>query len=79
MAKTSLGSTCRHKAADCAVETPERRAVPQVIGRRADVALDKEWNQIVAIGAPGSIDAEALTAQFESCFSGNGNQITLPA
>ena len=59
--------------------------VPRIAGRRTDVALNEEWNgraprtQIVAIGASGSIDTEALTAQFESCLSGNGNQITLPA
>jgi len=54
---------------------PERRTVLQVVGRRADVALGEAWGetmpstQIVAIGAPGSIDPEALTAQFNACIS----------
>jgi len=54
---------------------PERRVVLQVVGRRADMTLGEEWGgqspstQIVAIGAPGSIDPQALTAQFEACIS----------
>jgi hypothetical protein len=58
-----------------AAETPERRAILQVVGRRSDVSLDEEWNgsvprtQIVAIGAPGSIDPAMMTAQFEACLS----------
>ena len=47
------------------------RAVLQVVGRRADVALGEAWGettpltQIVAIGAPDSIDNDQLTALFE--------------
>ena len=58
-----------------AAEAPERWAVLQVVGRRADVALGEEWGdaiprtQIVAIGAAGSIDRQALTTQFETCLS----------
>ena len=54
---------------------PERRVVLQVVGRRADLTLGEEWSgqsprtQIVAIGAPGSIDPQALTTQFEACIS----------
>jgi len=68
----------RCKGVIYAADAPERRAVLQVVGRRADVALDDEWGersprtQIVVIGAPGSIDAEALTEQFDSCLSANG-------
>ena len=53
------------------------RDILQIVGRRTDVALDEEWNgraprtQIVAIGAPGSIDAESLGTQFEACISRN--------
>ena len=69
------GNIYRCKGVIYAAEAPERRAVLQVVGRRADVALGEAWNgstprtQIVAIGAYGSIDSEALTAQFEACIS----------
>ncbi len=68
------GNIYRCKGVVYTAEAPERRAVLQVVGRRADVVLDEAWGettpstQIVAIGAPGSIDAEALTAQFEACI-----------
>ena len=69
------GNIYRCKGVVYAAENPERRAVLQVVGRRADVALDEEWGetkprtQIVAIGAPGSIDAQALTEHFEACVA----------
>ena len=69
------GNIYRCKGVVYAAENPERRAVLQVVGRRADVALDEEWGetkprtQIVAIGATGSIDPELLTAQFDACLS----------
>ena len=76
MVKKSLpGNIYRCKGVVYAAETPERRAILQVVGRRSDVSLDEEWNgsvprtQLVAIGAPGSIDSEMLTAQFEACLS----------
>ncbi len=56
------------------VNEPERRAVLQVVGRRADVTLLDKWNgrpprtRIVAIGTPRSIDAEALKEQFDTCL-----------
>ena len=58
-------------AADC----PERRAVLQVVGRRVDISLDDEWGkrrpwtQIVAIGARGAVNKEALHHKFEQCLS----------
>ena len=67
------GNIYRCKGVVYAAENPERRAVLQVVGRRADVALDEKWGetrprtQIVAIGAPGSIDPETLTEQFSAC------------
>jgi G3E family GTPase len=77
MVKKQLpGNIYRCKGVVYAAENPERRAVLQVVGRRADVALGEEWEdvrprtQIVAIGAPGSINPEALTEQFEACISG---------
>jgi G3E family GTPase len=76
MVKKKLPSNIyRCKGVVYAADAPDRRAVLQVVGRRADVALDDEWGersprtQIVAIGAPGSIDAQALTEQFEACLN----------
>jgi G3E family GTPase len=54
-------------------DAPGRRAVLQVVGRRVDISLENEWGdrprrtQIVAIGAPGAIDEEALRERFEQC------------
>jgi len=76
MVKKQLpGNIYRCKGVVYAAEEPGRQTVLQVVGRRSDVALGEDWNgraprtQIVAIGAYGSIDAEALTAQFEACLS----------
>ena len=58
-------------------DAPQRRAVLQAVGRRVDIALLDEWNgrkpqtRIVAIGAPGSIDAEDLRRRFDACLSDN--------
>jgi G3E family GTPase len=55
-------------------DSPERRAVLQVVGRRVDISLEDEWGarpsrtQIVAIGAAGAIDEEALRAKFDQCI-----------
>ncbi len=73
MAKKLPGNIYRCKGLVYAAEAPERRAVLQVVGRRADVTLFDEWgdrprrSQIVAIGAPGSIDAVELKERFDSC------------
>jgi G3E family GTPase len=73
MAKKLPGGIYRCKGVVFSVEAPERRAVLQVVGRRSDVSLYDEWGesqpltQIVAIGAPGSIDEAKLTALFERC------------
>ena len=45
------------------------------VGRRSDISLEEEWGerephtQIVAIGAPDSIDEDELTTLFESCVA----------
>ena len=68
------GNIYRCKGVVYAAEEPERRAVLQVVGRRSDVSLDEEWGdtqprtQIVAIGAPGSIDPERIDGRFEACI-----------
>ena len=65
----------RAKGVIYAADAPERRAVLQVVGRRVDISLDDEWGkrrprtQIVAIGARGAIDKEALNQKFEQCLS----------
>ena len=56
-------------------DEPARRAVLQVVGRRVDISLEEEWRgrprrtQIVAIGAPGTIDKELLRDKIEQCVS----------
>lgn len=71
------GNIYRCKGMVYAAEAPERRAVLQVVGRRADVALFDDWGerkpctQIVAIGAYGSIEPEVLKAQFDACIIEN--------
>jgi G3E family GTPase len=58
-------------------DAPERRAVLQVVGRRVDISLVDNWGgrtprtQIVAIGAPGSVDAAALRALFDTAAAPN--------
>jgi G3E family GTPase len=69
------GDIYRCKGIVYASEAPERRAILQVVGRRADVTLEEEWGdrkpqtRIVAIGAPGGFDGQALRAIFESCIA----------
>ncbi len=52
---------------------PERRAILQVVGRRASLLLGDAWgdtkpsNQIVVIAAHGGLDSDDLRARFESC------------
>ena len=74
MVKKKLpGNIYRCKGVVYTAENPERRAVLQVVGRRADVTLGEAWGettprtQIVAIGAPGSINEAKLTVLFADC------------
>ena len=52
-------------------DSPERRAVLQVVGRRVDISLGEPWGdsiprtRIVVIGAPGSVDESVLRQMFE--------------
>jgi G3E family GTPase len=69
------GSVYRAKGVVYSADSPERRAVLQVVGRRVDISIQEEWGsrerrtQIVAIGAAGSIDAGLLENTFASCIA----------
>src|SRR5271169_2854 len=69
------GNVYRAKGVIYSSDTPQRRAVLQVVGRRVDISIQEEWGQraprtqIVAIGAAGSIDASLLEKTFDSCIS----------
>ena len=65
----------RAKGVVYTADAPERQAVLQVVGRRVDISLGSEWGEreprtrIVAIGAPGAIEEDALHDRFEQCVS----------
>ena len=74
MVKKQLpGNIYRCKGVVHTIEHPTQRIILQAVGRRSDITLGEAWDtvaprtQIVAIGAPGSIDEAELTAMFESC------------
>ena len=54
-------------------EAPERKAVMQVVGRRATLTIGEPWQkqhprtQIVVIGSYGGVDGEKLQALFDAC------------
>ena len=55
-------------------ESPERKALMQVVGRRANLTFGEKWpdgqapkSHIVVIGSHGGVDGEALQAQFDAC------------
>ena len=56
-------------------ESPERRTVLQVVGKRVDLSPESAWGeraprtQIVAIGARGTLDHTALQKKFEACIA----------
>lgn len=59
------------------VDDPERIGVIQVVGKRATFTWGRSWGespphtQLVVIGAHGTVDAEALNAEFERCLAVN--------
>jgi len=76
MVKRELPDTIyRCKGIVYTVESPEFRAVLQVVGRRSDVTFLDEWGekrrrtQIVAIGAPEGVNEVNLQLAFESCIA----------
>jgi len=64
----------RAKGVIYAAEAPDRRAVLQAVGRRVDISLLDAWGdrtprtRIVAIGAPGSMEQEALQSELDLCL-----------
>jgi G3E family GTPase len=56
-------------------DSPEKRLALQTVGRRTEIFELEIWrgriprSQIVAIGAPGGIDAAELTKQFDACVA----------
>jgi G3E family GTPase len=62
-------------------DVPDRRAVLQVVGTRVDLSLETRWGdraprtQIVAIGAPGTLDTVALREQLDACVADNQSRI----
>ena len=73
MVRKLPGTVYRCKGVIYAAEAPERRAALQVVGRRSDVTLLDGWHghtprtRIVAIGAPGGLDAADLRRRFDAC------------
>jgi G3E family GTPase len=65
-------------------ETPELRTVLQVVGRRTEVSVSGTWGdkvprtRIVAIGAPGAIDAADLNALFGHCLCSEAPPVSMP-
>lgn len=73
MVRKLPGTVYRCKGVIYAAQAPERRAALQVVGRRSDVTLLDGWHghtprtRIVAIGAPGGLDAADLRHRFDAC------------
>jgi len=66
LVKQLPGAIYRLKGIVWSTEAPDRRAVVQVVGKRMDISFDGSWRhgtpqtRLVAIGAPGSVDASLL-------------------
>lgn len=73
MVRKLPGTVYRCKGVIYAAEAPARRTALQVVGRRSDVTLLDGWHghppqtRIVAIGAPGGLDAAELRQRFDAC------------
>jgi G3E family GTPase len=69
------GNIYRAKGVVYTLDSPGRRAVLQVVGRRVDISIHEGWGQrvprtqIVAIGVAGSIDTGLLEDTFAACIS----------
>lgn len=58
-------------------DDPETAGILQVVGKRATLSWGRPWgnnrphSQIVVIGTPGAVDADALKARFDDCLAIN--------
>ena len=68
-------SIYRCKGIVYAADSPDTRLALQVVGRRTEISEIDRWgeraprSQIVAIGAPNSMNATELTKKFEACVA----------
>ena len=66
-------SVYRAKGIVHAIESPDRRAFLQVVGKRVDITLGAPWgdarrsSRIVTIGSAGTFDGDDLARQFDAC------------
>ena len=73
-------SIYRCKGVIHSADSPGRRAVLQVVGKRVDIALADEWGErpprtrIVAIGAHGAVNGDAMGKWFAPCIA-DGNRL----
>lgn len=57
------------------IDLPDRKAVFQLVGRRASLTVDKPWGshapgtQLVFIGLPGEVNGPEITAMFDDCIA----------
>lgn len=71
------GTVYRAKGVVYTSDAPQRRAVPQVVGRRVDISLQDEWGgrtprkQVVIIGTANRIDPATLGDQFDMTAAPN--------
>ena len=78
------GAIYRCKGIVHAVDSPDRRGVLQVVGRRVDITLEGPWGErpprtrIVAIGVPGKVAPEELHALFEDCLASRPEVLAEP-
>ena len=74
VARKLPGNIYRAKGVIYTSDTPERRAVLQVVGRRVDISIQEEWGQrvprtqVVAIGQAGGIDTRLMEGIFTACI-----------
>jgi G3E family GTPase len=65
----------RCKGVVYSAESPDRRALLQVVGKRVNISLESEWGdrpahtRIVAIGARGATVGHALREKFDQCLA----------
>ena len=70
------GTVYRCKGIVYTADDPDTRVALQTVGRRSEIKTLDRWGarvartRIVAIGAPGTLDADALRSAFDACQAG---------